>query len=359
MGWALSINQADISDVHIAEAPGRDLQEGEVTLAVRRFALTANNITYAVFGGPPMRYWAFFPGEDGRGRVPVWGFADVVESRSSEIGVGERIYGYFPAASELVVRPGRVAPDSFVDLAVHREDLPSAYNRYVRCAADPSWSADREEAQMVLQPLFITSFLIAEFLKEEKGLGAETIGLTSASSKTALALAWMLRSEPIEGATVEALTSPAGAKFLEPLGLYDSICLYDDIESLSGEGAYAIIDFAGDSGLNRRLHTQLGERLKANIRVGGAHWTQSAPTGDLPGPKPEFFFAPDHARQRAKAWGQDVFERRYKAAWEGFVADADTFLDYETQRGGDGALNVYRKLVAGAVSPKRAQIISA
>ena len=38
------------------------------------FALTANNVTYAAFGGPPMNYWHFFPADDpAYGRVPVWG----------------------------------------------------------------------------------------------------------------------------------------------------------------------------------------------------------------------------------------------------------------------------------------------
>ena len=30
------------------------------------------------------------------GVIPVWGFADVVESKADGIPVGDRIYGYFP-----------------------------------------------------------------------------------------------------------------------------------------------------------------------------------------------------------------------------------------------------------------------
>src|SRR5689334_14380378 len=77
-------------------------------LRVDAFALTSNNITYAVFGAA-MQYWDFFPTADPEawGCVPVWGFAEVVESTSDACTVGERLYGYLPMASELVVEPGR------------------------------------------------------------------------------------------------------------------------------------------------------------------------------------------------------------------------------------------------------------
>ena len=51
------------------EAPA--LAEGEVRWAIRDFALTANNITYAAFG-EAMHYWAFFPtGVEATGCLPV------------------------------------------------------------------------------------------------------------------------------------------------------------------------------------------------------------------------------------------------------------------------------------------------
>ena len=50
------------------------------------FALTTNNITYAVFGAA-MQYWDFFPTADPDvwGCVPVWGFAEVVETTSDGV----------------------------------------------------------------------------------------------------------------------------------------------------------------------------------------------------------------------------------------------------------------------------------
>ena len=37
-----------------------DLQPGQIRLTVERFALTTNNITYAV-AGDMLDYWGFFP----------------------------------------------------------------------------------------------------------------------------------------------------------------------------------------------------------------------------------------------------------------------------------------------------------
>ena len=358
MNWALSIDKQNIASVTLVEEASRALEAGEVRLSVDEFALTANNITYAAFG-VPMRYWDFFPGADGRGRLPVWGFANIAESRCEGLQEGERIYGYFPAGNELIVKPGRIDGLSFFDETEHRAELPPAYNRYVRCATDAAWAPEREAAQMVLQPLFITSFLIAHYLREEAGFGAETIFLTSASSKTALALAWLLHQSPIEGVRISALTSPGNKDFVEGLGLYDSITLYGEVEDLPRGKAYAMIDFAGNGDLNTRLHTHLLDDLKANIRVGGAHWENSAPVSDLPGPKPQFFFAPDHGRARMKDWGPEEFDRRHKADWNAFVDAAAKIFDYQAATGGAGALDVYKALIEGGMPASAAQTIKA
>ena len=65
------------------------LTEGQDRLRVDRFALTANNITYAAFGDA-MNYWGFYPtGQDGWGIIPVWGFATVTQSQHPGVAVGK------------------------------------------------------------------------------------------------------------------------------------------------------------------------------------------------------------------------------------------------------------------------------
>lgn len=48
----------------------------------------------------------------------------------------------------------------FLDGSPHRASLPSAYQSYLATSADPFYKADTEDLQMLLRPLFFTSFLI-------------------------------------------------------------------------------------------------------------------------------------------------------------------------------------------------------
>lgn len=344
MGWALSIDKSDITQVKRVETADRPLETGEARLTIRRFALTANNITYAVFGDI-MAYWAFFPAQDG-GRLPVWGFADITESKADGLQLGERIYGYFPAGNELIVKPGRVTKGTFFDEAPHRASLPEAYNRYRRCSADSGYSPDREHFQQALQPLFLTSWLIDLHLRETGFAGAAQASLTSASSKTALALAWCISQDRPDGVSVEAITSERSKSFVEATGFYDSITLYGALGDLKPDPKRIVIDFAGDATTNAAIHGALKDDLAANIRVGAAHWEQSAPAQDLPGPRPSFFFAPDHAVKRMKDWGNSEFLRRYTLAWAGFSDAAHALFDTIEMDGADGALDAYCQLVA-------------
>jgi hypothetical protein len=84
------------------------MQGGEVLVKVDSFAFTANNITYAELG-ERLHYWDFYPAPEGWGNIPVWGFAEVAESRHGAIGRGERLFGYWPMGSHAVLRPERVS----------------------------------------------------------------------------------------------------------------------------------------------------------------------------------------------------------------------------------------------------------
>ena len=98
----LLIRRQDLRQTRLVpdpDAPGRGLADGEARLAVSRFALTANNITYAAFG-EQMKYWQFFPAPEADGAdwacLPVWGFAEVVESRAGGGGAGAAFVGLLP-----------------------------------------------------------------------------------------------------------------------------------------------------------------------------------------------------------------------------------------------------------------------
>ena len=128
----LEVDRQHLSTVRIVDAASAALQPGEARLRVRRFALTANNITYAVFGDM-MQYWNFFPAgpaDDGVnwGRVPVWGFADVEAPTLGALAEYIRDYGYLPMSHKLRGHAGRLDDRVFVDIAAHLGAMAAALN---------------------------------------------------------------------------------------------------------------------------------------------------------------------------------------------------------------------------------------
>src|SRR5262249_21301596 len=150
-----------------------------------------NNITYGVFGDM-MSYWGFFPAEEGWGRVPMWGFAEVERSEAEGVEPGARVYGYLPPSSHLAVTPADADDRGFVAASHHRASLPSAYQRYLASATDPFYREDTEALQMLLRPLFFTSFLIDDQLDDDGLTDRGPILISSASSKTAIGAAFLL-----------------------------------------------------------------------------------------------------------------------------------------------------------------------
>ena len=78
----------------------------------------------------------------------------------------------------------------------HRQPLPSPYNQYTRCATDPAYVPELQDLQMLLRPLFFTSYMLADALQDNDYYGATTLLLSSASSKTAYGTAFSLRALP-------------------------------------------------------------------------------------------------------------------------------------------------------------------
>jgi len=188
----IEVERGELTHWRVTEPGRRPLADGEARLCVDRFGFSSNNVSYAVIGDL-LRYWEAFPASpadpgDGTvwGRVPVWGFADVVESRSPDVVVGERLFGFLPMSTELVIEPGRSTPGEVCDVAAHRSVLAGPYNAYRRCAVDPAYRPDGEELQMLLYPLFFTSFVIDDFVADHDDFGAAQVVLSSASAKTAL-----------------------------------------------------------------------------------------------------------------------------------------------------------------------------
>lgn len=334
------------------------LIEGQIRLAVDKFALTANNVTYAAFGDV-IGYWQFFPCADNKfGRVPVWGFADVTESRNSDVNVGERFYGFLPISTELIASPVAISKSGFVDGAAHRQDLPSIYNQYTAVSGDPSYNQALEAQQMILRPLFMTSFLIEDFLAENNNFAAERVILSSASSKTAIGLAYQVAHAEKRVAELVGLTSAANKEFVNSLGLYDTVIGYDEIESLDAHRPSVLVDFAGNSDVIGRLHAHIGDYLKYSCLVGASHWDAGSTSTNSLSPKPVWFFAPDQFQRRVAEIGASEVLMNFATSWRGFVSATDEWMNVVELNGEASIQRTFSQLLSGTAPPSDAYILS-
>jgi hypothetical protein len=198
--------------------------------------------------------------------------------------------------------------------------------------------------------------LIDDLLADGDFFGAEAVVLSSASSKTALSAAFLLsRRDAVE---VVGLTSPQRREFVESTGVYSRVLAYDDLDSLP-EGRAAYVDMSGDAGIRGAVHRHYGDRLRHSAMVGATHWDRiGGANGDLPGPSPTVFFAPDRVKARGADWGAEGLDSRVAQAWRPFVAWSDGWLEVVHGGGAEAIERAYRELLDGRVGSATGHVLS-
>ncbi|MEM7139675.1 MAG: DUF2855 family protein [Actinomycetota bacterium] len=352
----LEVLRSDPSRTRLAEEPV-ELADGQVLARIDHFALTSNNITYSIIGHM-MGYWDFFPtGEQGWGRVPAFAHADIVESRCQGVDEGTRVFGYFPMASHVVLEPGNINPHAFTDMAAHRQPMSEVYNRYTITATDSLHKADREAQRMLLNPLFMTSFVVDDFVEDNDDFGASVAVISSASSKTAIGIAHLMAAR--DGIRTVGLTSAGNLAFAESLGCWDQLVTYDRIDSLAKEPAI-YVDISGSGTVRHAVHAHYGDELRYSSTVGATDHGDMAGGGDqpLPGPTPELFFAPAQITKRNEEWGRETMEARVADAFFAYTDWTDSWMRIVAHQGGDAAAALWQEMHAGAVDPTLGHIVS-
>ncbi|EXF93152.1 hypothetical protein HK44_005510 [Pseudomonas fluorescens HK44] len=331
---------------------------GEVIVKIDRCALTANNVTYAAYGNT-MHYWEFFPtGQSEWGHIPAWGFADVLASGVDGIAAGERFYGFFPLASHLWVRPERVTERGFYDAAPHRQTLNSVYNQYTRCSWDRYYKPANENLQILLNPLFLTSLMLADFLQDNQFFGATRVVFSSASSKTAFGTAICLADE--SNLERVALTAAGNKAFVEHLGCYERTLAYAELALLPADRPTLYVDFSGRLDLRDQVHQHFAGQLVYSCAVGSQSMDE-AQLSAITGPQPAFFFAPIQIRKRNAEWGA---QRLIKYIGEGeqkfhrrVMAPANPLLRVVESDGLEAAQAVISQLFHGQIAPIEGHVI--
>ena len=340
----------------VEDAP---LVDGHIRLRVDHFALTSNNITYAAFGDA-MNYWNFYPsGVAGWGIIPVWGFATVTQTKHADVALGEKLYGYYPMASSVVLEPAKLNDKSFADGAAHRKELHPVYNQYMRTTVDPFYSSETEAVQALLRPLFVTSWLIDDFFNDHQFFGANTAILSSASSKTAYGAAFQMKQR--EGIEVIGLTSPSNVAFCESLGCYHRVLTYEQLDQVKADAACVYVDFAGNATLRSNIHMRF-TNLTYSCSIGGTHVENLGGSKGLAGPRAILFFAPAQIKKRVEEWGGAEFGKRMVQAWQSFtntVANSKTpWLKTEHHVGAEAVAQAYAQVLAGRGDPRIGHMLS-
>ena len=287
--------------------------------------------------------------------MPVWGYADVVASNCAGLAAGERLFGYMPMATHLIIQPRKITPYGLADGAPHRAKLASIYNRYVRVNRSRR-DTSHEDRHMIFYPLFVTSFLMQDFFTEHDYFGARNIVVSSASSKTAMGFAHLLARTGAPRPRITGLTAKTNRKFVSDLDDYDDVVAYEDLNDIASQEPTVFVDIAGNADIRKAVHRHIGENIVYSCAIGTSHWDKFERTGKLPGAKPLFFFAPDQAAKRRRDWGAPVFEARIQDRMDEWLRTME-WLQIRSGHGLDNAQRMYLEVLEGQVQPNQGLIV--
>jgi hypothetical protein len=354
----LWINRSNCRQTKVVEQTIPALDDGQILVEIDKFGLTANNVTYAIVGDM-IGYWNYYPtGENGWGKVPVWGCCNVVASTHSDIQVGERLWGFLPMDSHTILTPSHITDSRFVDVSPYRQELPALYNGYSRTASEPPIMRELENERCLMFPLFATSYILYDYLLDNDFFGASQVLIGSASSKTGFGLAKMLHDDADIEVKVVGITSPKNKDFVESLNCCDQIVTYGDEASIDCEQATAYIDMSGDANLRGKLHNHLQQKMVHSSMVGASHWESRGNAGELPGAKPSIFFAPGQIAKRDQSWGPGVAWRKAMQASAEVTLAIKGDIDIQWFHGVDQLSKVWLELLDNKVPANRGLMAS-
>ena len=347
MSTSFQIKRTSIREHRFVDHGHRDLESGEVRLDVDFVAMTSNNVTYAV-AGDMLDYWGFFPADLPWGHVPAMGYGTVVESANDGVEVGTRHFGFYPMADRHVVL-AKATEAGFIDMGEHRANHAPAYRQFADVAKDPTHDPAREAHVALLRGLFLTSWLAEDLLFDNDHFGAEATIVTSASSKTSIAMGWTVQQR---GGHSIGLTSERNRTFVEGLGCYSEVVTYDEIASIDADRRSVVVDMAGNGQVLAEVHNHFGGTLAHSMAIGGSHWESFGDRPEMAGPAPEFFFAPAQIEKRNADWGSGEPMRRVMEAFADYVTFTDDWLTVDHATGAEALSGAWDALVSGDVGPE-------
>ncbi len=352
------VEKAVLGNHRVVEVDDVDLEQDEIKVRIDKFAFTSNNITYGVMG-EQLSYWEFFPtaNDDSEwGVLPVWGFAEIIESNLPALPEGDRLFGYFSPATELVLRPQNISDERFHDGSIHRNHLPPAYNIYRRVYSEHKYKRTFDDERMLLYPLHLTSFCLWDYLRDNDWFDAEQVVVLSASSKTSIGLGYALHLDEDSKPSV-GMTSERNLKFVTGLRYYDQSLTYAEVDALDASIPTVIVDMSGNQIVMSKLHQRLGENMMRCLNVGITHWEEEKSSSGINIERSEIFFAPGHIQKRLKEWGPEEFEKQSSGFLQQSIKESINWLQVTQLPGLKGLANAYQDICEGNIHANQGLII--
>ncbi len=349
------VHQTTLQETKFSESPAPNISTGEVLFKVEKYFLSSNNITYALIGHK-MKYWHFFPTDAPFGIIPVWGFAKVVASKSESVALGDRFFGYLPMSTFLKVSVGKNTPQGFSDQSKHRAALPALYNFYTKADAVGKMQEKQENYGLITRTLFPTAFLLYQFLKDANFYKAEQVLLSSASSKTALGLAYLLRkNQEGDGKKIIGLTSPGNVDFVRSTGYYDQVIAYPDLEQELSPTPSVFFDLAGNAQYLYHLQDLLQDQLAYACRVGFTHW--DAPPVSTERPPTPVFSTAEYLPKVYQKWGIAKTHQLIMTELAAYSQNMAAWMALSKIEDQEALAGLYQDLLQGKADPQKGYIV--
>merc|ERR1719188_1654307 len=155
------------------------------------------------------------------------------------------------------------------------EDLPYNMSRFKELQVVDSSASDAhlEDWKAVTKELYTMAFYMDEQLLVDTGM-FNSVLISCASSKTALALAYCLRMRDMR--CVAGLTSQEHLEFVKSTDLYHEVYTYDNLSSLSSQNQIVYMDFKCDEALREEIGQMLGTNLMYTLKIGPSVFQKKA-----------------------------------------------------------------------------------
>jgi len=272
-----------------------ELEEGCVLLRIDKFAFSQMALGYLMKGFTRTfsAYHSFYEyPEEGMYRSGCWGSCTVLESLHPKVAVGTRLYGLVPPSRYQMQRVGGFIPANRrtgevakVELAMEGVPFnlrrfqemeilydPNSADAIAQTDAQTECQVDEEKAiledwNLVFREVYTMAFYMDENLLVDTGM-INSVLVSCASSKTALALAYCLRMREMR--CVVGLTSPEHLEFVKATELYHEVFTYDQADALPNDRTVVYMDFKCDGELRQAITLRMGTNLMYNMVLGPA-----------------------------------------------------------------------------------------